>query len=353
MRSDVLDIFQADDAPEVPSWLRQLIWRMHEEIRKAVRDELSSKDQAVLSSESGIGAGDVSYHIDVRPERIVERSFKDPPAAVVVICEGLGRLVFPSSAQEQDAEWCVIVDPLDGSREIAYSKRSAWILSGVAPVRPVPTLADIAWALQTEVPPLTQTTSVMLTSGSGHQAEMQTCSLTSLTTGAFVPTDRALRPSEASSVRGGFAIFADYFAGSHALTGRIADWVFDKVLGKVHPGEAQVFNDQYLSSAGCLYLLASGKYRFFADIRPAIDLAASQIDRNVGLCAHPYDLCTHTIAQQAGVILTDLQGSPLSYALATDIDCGWIGYANESIRSEMESIVLEAIAQITSGSSHA
>lgn len=337
-----MDDFRTDDAHEVPSWLCLLIRTMHEEIRRAVRDELNSEDQAVLSSEAGIGAGDVSYHIDVRPERIVERSFKDPPAAVVVICEGLGRLVFPSTAQEQDAEWCVIVDPLDGSREIAYSKRSAWILSGVAPTRPVPTLADIAWALQTEVPPTTQSTGVMLTSGNGHQAGMQTCDLT---TGAFVPTDRALRPSEASSVRGGFAIFADYFAGSHALTGRVADRVFDKALGKVNPGEAQVFNDQYLSSAGCLYLLASGKYRFFADIRPIIDLAASQIGRNVGLCAHPYDLCTYTIAQRAGVILTDLQGSPLSYALATDIDCGWIGYANESIRSEMESIVLETIAQ--------
>ena len=328
---------------ETPSWLRALLRRMHEEIRQEVREDLSSKSQDFLAKVAGAGAGDVSYEIDVRPEMIVSRSFKDAPEAVVVICEGLGRVVFPALADERDAEWCVIIDPLDGSREICYSKRSAWVLSGVAAARPVPTLADISWAIQTEVPPLAQPTGVILTTTRGQQPVIQTCDLM---TGAAALPGHELRPSGAPSVRGGFAVFADYFAGAHAMTGLVADRVFDQALGQARPGEAQVFNDQYLSTAGCLYMISSGRYRFFADIRPAIGRAASSTGRDVGLCAHPYDLCTYIIAQQAGVIVTNLQGASLSDPLDTDTDCGWVGYANEQIRNEMESALLDAIAQV-------
>ena len=77
-----------------------------------------------------------------------------------------------------------------------------------------------------------------------------------------------------------------------------------------------------------MYLIASGTYRFYADLRPVAAHVAARSGRNVGLCAHPYDLCTYLIAQQAGVLITDPAGAPLSYALATDVECGWVGYAN-------------------------
>ena len=147
-------------------------------------------------------------------------------------------------------------------------------------------------------------------------------------------------------MRGGYAVFADYFAGSHAVTAQIADLVLDHALGPVRPGEALAFNDQYLSTAGCMYLIASGTYRFYADLRPVVAHVAARSARNVGLCAHPYDLCTYLIAQQAGVIITDPAGAPLSYALATDVDCGWVGYANSHIRNEMEALLLSAIAKL-------
>jgi len=157
----------------------------------------------------------------------------------------------------------------------------------------------------------------------------------------------ASQPSAAASVRGGFAVFADYFAGSHAVTAQIADLVFDAALGPVRPGKALAFNDQYLSTAGCMYLVANGAYRFFADLRPVVGQVAVRSGRNVGLCAHPYDLCTYLIAQQAGVLITDPAGlRSLSYPLATDVDCGWIGYANQSVRDEMEAPLRSAIAQV-------
>ncbi len=331
---------------DFPLWLRPLLRTMHKRIREAVREDLSSKEKSFLSGESHHGAGDVSFQIDVRPEEIVEETFNNAPEAVVVICEGLGRNVFPASAGESEAAWYVIIDPLDGSREISYSKRSAWVLSGVAPAHPSPTLADIVWAIQTEVPVVSQTAGVVLTASEGRPTVLESCDLT---VGSVTEVKRGLRPSAAASVRGGYAVFADYFAGSHAVTAQIADLVLDHALETVEtvePGEALAFNDQYLSTAGCMYLIANGTYRFFADLRPVAGRIAARSGRNVGLCAHPYDLCTYLIAQQAGVLITDPAGAPLSYPLAVDVDCGWVGYANQCIRNEMEAPLLSAIAKL-------
>jgi fructose-1,6-bisphosphatase/inositol monophosphatase family enzyme len=342
-------------------WLIELLGDLHLRIREVVREDLGSQSAAFLSSVAREGAGDVTFQIDVRPEEVVADLLSNPLEPLLVICEGLGRRVFPDGARDADVHWCVIIDPLDGSREIAYGKRSAWVLSGVAAARPSPTLADIVWAMQTEVPHLGQERGVVVTAARGRGAYQQTHDLSAAPDRdgkAVAPASeqaatriagekQALRPSVARSVRGGFAIFADYFAGSHMLIGEIADEVLGRVLGPVKKGEAVVYNDQYLSSGGCMYLLATGKYRFFADLRPVIGEAG----RTAGLCAHPYDLCTHLIASEAGAIVTDITGGPLSYPLSTEVDCGWVGYANTSIQAEMEtplaSVVGDFVARHT------
>jgi hypothetical protein len=330
---------------EVPLWLRALLRTMHERIRSAVREDLASQEKAFLASEARREADDSIFQIDIKPEDIVKQSFSGTPEAVVVICEGLGRSVFPEGASRDAAAWWVIIDPLDGSREISYSKRSAWVLSGVAPAGLAPTLADIVWAIQTEVPVTAQPTGVILTAGRGQPTMVESCDLA---TGAASAVEGGLRPSTAASVGEGFAVFADYFAGSHAVTAQIADLVFDAALEPVQPGRALAFNDQYLSTAGCLYLIANGTYRFFADLRPVVGQVAARSGRNVGLCAHPYDLCTYLIAEQADtdVHITDLTGATLSYPLATDVDCAWVGYANQSIREQMEAPLRDAIAAV-------
>src|SRR2546429_7987200 len=78
---------------------------------------------------------------------------------IVLIAEGLptGKLVLPLGTQEEKAIWRVIVDPIDGTRGLMYQKRSAWVLTGVAPNRGSETnFQDIALAVQTEIPLLKQ-----------------------------------------------------------------------------------------------------------------------------------------------------------------------------------------------------
>jgi hypothetical protein len=292
-------------------------------------------------------AGDVAYAIDLDAEQIVSHYIdeaRDLHPLVLVTEEGGTRCV-PPGADPGSAAWRVIVDPIDGTREVAYDKRSAWFLAGVAPNRgPGTTLRDIVGAVQLEIPPTHQALAAVLTASAGGGVQQR---LWDRRTGTHVEMSRALRPSTATTIRHGFAVFTDFFAGSHHLIGRVADAVFRASLGDVQPGEAAVFNDQYISTGGQMYLLASGRYRFVADIRPLIDRAlGGRAGRTVGLCAHPYDLSTHLLATAAGAVVTDCSGGPLAYPLDATTPCGWIGYANESIRQEVEPALLDILHQL-------
>jgi fructose-1,6-bisphosphatase/inositol monophosphatase family enzyme len=63
----------------------------------------------------------------------------------------------------------------------------------------------------------------------------------------------------------------------------------------------------------------------------------------LGICCHPYDVCTELIAREAGVIVTDVRGQQLDAMLSVEPDVSWIGYANEAIRKQMEPLLMTAL----------
>ena len=64
---------------------------------------------------------------------------------------------------------------------------------------------------------------------------------------------------------------------------------------------------------------------------------------SLGLCCHPYDLCTELIARELGVIVSDSGGGALRAPLNVDTDVAWVGDANEHIRSQMEPLLQAAL----------
>ena len=80
----------------------------------------------------------------------------------------------PHGAAEEEAAFRILMDPIDGTRGLMYQKRSAWILTGVAPNRgPRTSLRDIELAVQTEIPLLKQhlSDSLWAVAGKGAAAE--------------------------------------------------------------------------------------------------------------------------------------------------------------------------------------
>jgi fructose-1,6-bisphosphatase/inositol monophosphatase family enzyme len=318
---------------------------LHEQIREAVVAACEASATAELAAIAREEAGDTIYAIDKVSEELLVDFFSREVAVhtpLVLIGEGLephGKVVLPAGTAEADARWRIIVDPIDGTRGVMYQKRSSWILTGIAPNRgPATNLQDIELAVQTEIPLVKQHLSDTLWAirGQGAQAERY-----NRLTGERTPI--RLHPSQADTIAHGFAMISRFFPGARDLLAEIDEEIVHGALGPVQRGKAHCFEDQYICSGGQLYELMAGHDRFVADIRPVLEGVLAQRGLALGICCHPYDLCTELIARELGVIVTDLSGAPLSAPLDVDSDVGWVGYANRAIRAQIEPLLQAAL----------
>ena len=87
----------------------------------------------------------------------------------------------------------------------------------------------------------------------------------------------------------------------------------------------------------------AGHDRFVADLRPLAEKILADRGQAVGICCHPYDICTELIARELGVIITDPTGAPLDVPLTLDANVAWVGYANEDLRNAIEPALRESL----------
>src|SRR6266576_2082844 len=301
--------------------LLEPIQSLHAAIRDAVVESCARQATEQLAQPAG-DEGDTIYAIDRVGEEALVRALtslsSDEP--VCLIAEGLAEpLVLPRGAREQDCRWRLLVDPLDGTRGLMYQKRSAWVLTGVAPNRGLATrLSDIVLAVQTEIPLLKQHLSDQLWA---LRVEGMNARRWNRVSGKAEPL--TLRRSGAATLAHGFATVVRFFPGAREILGAIDDEVVHALV-QPEPGRAACFEDQYASTAGELYELMAGHDRFIADLRPLVNPA--------GLCCHPYDLCTEMIAREASVLITNPAGGPVDAPFDLTTDVAWVGYANEGLR---------------------
>ena len=324
--------------------LLPLIKQLHETIRAGVVAACERSATASLAAVAREEEGDTIYAVDRISEDLLVDFFEleiAPHTSVVLIAEGLphGKIVLPRGTPESEATLRIIVDPIDGTRGIMYQKRSAWILTGVARNRGEQTnLSDVELAVQTELPLVKQHLSDCLWAirGRGAHAERY-----NRLTGER--TQITLHPSREPTIAHGYAGIVRFFPGAREELAAIDEEIVLGALGPTQPGKAHCFEDQYASTGGELYELLSGHDRFIADLRPLMKNILSGRGLTLGICCHPYDLCTELIAREAGVLVTDVHGNALSAPLAVEPDVAWTGYANAQIRDQIEPLLRNAL----------
>lgn len=317
---------------------------LHERIRDAVVEACEQSALESLSAISKEEEGDTIYAVDKVSEELIVEFFEKEIAtqtSVVLIAEGLetGQIVLPRGTSETEAKWRVIVDPIDGTRGLMFQKRSAWILTGVAPNKGFDTnLSHIELAIQTEIPLVKQHLSdtIWAEKGRGVKAERF-----NRITGE--KTNLPVKPSSSATIAHGFASISRFIPGVGVEGVEIYEEIVRGALGEVQTGKAQCFEDQYICTGGQLHGLMAGHDRFVADMRPLFEKPLSRRGLRLGLCCHPYDLCTELIARELGVIVTDENGAQLKARLAVEPDVSWIGYANEGIRFQIEPLLRAAL----------
>jgi hypothetical protein len=193
-------------------------------------------------------------------------------------------------------------------------------------------------AVQTEIPLVKQHLSDVLWAIRGHGIQAKRYNRLS---GESDPL--LLRPSTAHTIAHGFAMISRFFPGAREELAAIDEEIVLGALGPVQPGKAHCFEDQYICSGGQLYELMVGHDRFVADLRPLLESILARRGLALGICCHPYDVCTELIARELGVIVTDVQGHPLSAPLNTEANVDWIGYANKQIQAQVEPLLQAAL----------
>lgn len=320
---------------------------IHNDIRDSVvaACETMATEQLTMVVAEDEG-GDTIFAIDRISEDVLLEAFAQIALEwpCLLVAEGLGptgQVVLPEGNTVEQAEICVIVDPIDGTRGIMYQKRPAWILTGVAPFNgTLPTLADIEIAVQTEIPLVKQHLSDALWVVAGEGVGGERYNRISGETQPLHPT-----PSRESTIARGYGGLARFFPGLRGELAAIDDQIVERLLGPVQAGQALAFEDQYISTGGQLYELLMGHDRWIADLRPTVEPILRKRGLSLGLCCHPYDLCTERIARDAGVVVTDERGQQLAAPLDVTTDVAWIGYANALIGQQVEPVLRATLAE--------
>jgi hypothetical protein len=315
---------------------------LHEQIRSEVRAQLLQYSADWLAQATESADGDTQFRIDVQVERLLLQFCQQWAQEVpfVLVSEGIsedGWLPLPHGTDIDQAQFIMVVDPIDGTRMIMYDKRSAWCLTGIAPnLGRQTTLADIEIAVQTELPTTRQYLADTLWAVRGQGAFGERQNLLDGGTTSFRP-----KPSSANDLRYGFASIANFFPEGKAWLATLEEDLYRQLGSMDVRGNPLVFADQYLSTGGQIYELTVGHDRFIADLRP---VAFRQLGyAGMPLCAHPYDICTELIAREAGAIITDEYGRQLRTPLDIREPVAWVGYANPALRDLIEPVLLRLL----------
>ena len=306
-----------------------------------IRDTLvaARKKQArSFAKVAAVTAADTIYHIDRLSEHAILSWFDahwPQQWPVEVVMEGLeeeGSATFPRGTPVAQTQLKCILDPIDGTRNIMYDKRSAWILGALAPQRGVKTnLNDIVIAAMTEIPTSKQWRSDQLSAVKGRGVRAEAVDVLSGSRSKL-----PIAPSSARECRGGFAAISRFFPEGKTLLARIEESLWDELYGLGKQASPLVFDDQYICTGGQLYELIIGHDRFLADLRP---LVFRKLKLDSALVCHPYDICTVLIAREAGCIIEGPLGGKFDQPLDTTSAVAWAGYANPALARHIRPVL--------------
>jgi len=316
---------------------RRLLCQLQDHLRDTII-AARRKQARTFSRIAAVTAADTIYHVDRLSEHAIIDWFEANwprawPVEVIMEGEAEGDVVtFPRGTQVARTIFKCILDPIDGTRNLMYDKRSAWILGALAPQRGAKNhLGDILLAAMTEIPTTKQWRSDQLSTVRGQGVVAEAFNL--------VERSRArlrLTPSRERNCLGGFASFTRFFPEGKVLTSAIEEKLWDALYGLGKQSGPLVFEDQFLTTGGQLYEIITGHDRFIADLRP---LVFAKLGYPQLLVCHPYDICTELIAREAGCVIEAPLGGRLRSPLDTTSPVGWVGFANPALARHIRPVL--------------
>lgn len=310
--------------------LRSVLCAVHVRIVSSIdRQRGQGMDKVV-----GESASDVHYAIDRIGEAELEGVLRDlwpDSEPVEVVGEGIpaGTFLLPKGTVAADIRWRLIVDPIDGTRNLMTDRGSAYVLSGLAQCLDgnAPSLADIDVAVMTEIPPIKQRALDQLSCVRGEGLIMERRHLDLKTVSPL----RAV-PSPALDLKHGFISIARYFPEGRVWLSQFEDRLIDRLYGIGQTRSPLIFDNQCLSTGGQFFALITGRDRMAADLRP---LAFKQTGLSQGITCHPYDACCALLLTEAGCLIIQPDGSPFDAPMDDRSPVSFVAFASATIRDHV------------------
>lgn len=326
--------------------LLEVIVAFQDFLRSRVLEALSTMDSESRTRAARESVADTLFGIDEVVEApalewLDEHWPKSEPA--ILVMEGVDERhrIIPKQAGSQAPIWTLIVDPIDGTRPLMHLKRSAWILSGLAPMQSsVSGLEALEVGAMTEIPlPQARWSEQILAiknqrlSGWRYHIDEE------------VKESCEIRPSSRKTLDFGFAGLFRGIPQGRVLSSKIEERFYHLVFGERGRERPLLFEDQYISTGGQLYGLITGRDLMVADLRPLI---FEVLNLPGALCCHPYDLAALPVARKAGAIIRGWDSLELNVPLDTTSPVAWVGYANAALYEKLHPPLVQAVDEVFS-----
>jgi hypothetical protein len=334
-----------------PAGWRARLVTLSDELRGVTRAALLGAERDgtsdALARPHGQGAGDVTFGLDLPSEARIEAWQAEQARAE------------PLSVLTEDAGWRhlgpdgrggvraldgfdhggprIAIDPVDGTRNLMADLRAAWTVIAFAPGgSAAPRLSDCTGGVVAEIPGSLAARFRRLVAD-GTRCELATCDLA---TGAELARRTLVADADARPDHGYFPFFRYEPAQRPAIARLEADF-FARLVQAEGADARSIYDDQYISSAGQLVLLALGRYRMVVDPREVVSRRLGVR----GVTSKPYDLAGAVVcARAAGAVVTAAEGGALDFPLDATTPVGWAGYANLATRARLEPHWLATLA---------
>jgi fructose-1,6-bisphosphatase/inositol monophosphatase family enzyme len=326
----------------------------------ALCDELRARTHAALCAAEaegrlgelarphGEGVGDVTFALDLPSEEHIARWSEEvarrEPLSVLTEDSGWRHLGPDGKGGARALDGFdhggprLVFDPIDGTRNLMADLRSAWTVVGFAPAGPAaPRMRDCTGGIVSELPGTLAGQFRRLVSD-GRRTWLERCDL-----GTQRPTRPAqeLRVDADARADHGYFPFFRYQPEQRPAIARLEAAFAARLVAHEGAEARSLYDDQYISSAGQLVLLALGRYRMVIDARELVR-------RRFGLpgpTSKPYDLAGALVcARAAGVRVRALEGGELDFPLDATTPVGFAAFVNEATRARLEPHWLAVLA---------
>lgn len=270
------------------------------------------------------GAGDRTFGLDVATELAVDAWFEDEAARgpVSLFTEDSGwRHRGPAGdlAGFDHGGVRVVIDPVDGTRNLMMDLRSAWTVIGLAQPGPaLPRQSEVTLGVVAELPDSRARTYRLLTAARGAGCRLRVDGV-----------ERDLVVDDAAQLDHGYFPFFAFHPRIRPAVTRLGASFFERLEGE-GADTATCFDDQYISSGGQLALVALGTYRMVVEPR-------AWLAEHAGLATQtckPYDVVGAVLcATEAGAMVTGLDGAPLDFQLDESTPVSFCAFHNAATRA--------------------